>query len=121
MGLSRGRWEGDSLIVETSNFNGTIGVTGNGRLMPTSGALRMTERFTGVYGDTIQCEATIDDPGTWKGPWRVSFPLRRDDAYGFYEYVCHEGNSAMRNMLSAGRAAERAGTQAGCPTLRPRH
>jgi hypothetical protein len=107
MGIPRGRWEGDTLVVETSNFNGTIGVTGNGRLMPTSDALKMVERFTRTSADTIQYEATVDDPKTWTGPWRVSFPLRRDDSYGFFEYACHEGNNAMRNILSAARAEER--------------
>jgi hypothetical protein len=107
-GIARGRWEGETLVVETTNFNGTIGVTGNGRLMPTSDALRMVERFTRVDADTIQYEATVDDPKTWTGPWRVSFPLARDDSYGFYEYACHEGNNAMRNILSGARAAERA-------------
>jgi hypothetical protein len=106
-GLARGRWEGDTLVVETTNFNGTIGVTGNGRLMPTSDALKMVERFTRIDANTIQYEATVDDPKTWTGPWRVSFPLRRDDDYGFYEYACHEGNNAMRNILSGARAAER--------------
>ena len=106
-GLARGRWEGDTLVVETANFNGTIGVTGNGRLMPTSDALKMVERFTRVDANTIQYEATVDDPKTWTGPWRVSFPLRRDDDYGFYEYACHEGNNAMRNILSGARAAEK--------------
>ena len=107
IGVARGRWDGDTLVVETSNFKGTIGVTGNGRLMPTSDALRMTERFTRVDADTIQYEATLDDPKTWTRPWKVSFPLKRDDGYGFYEYACHEGNNAMRNILSGARAAER--------------
>jgi hypothetical protein len=107
MGIPRGHWEGDTLVVETANFNGTIGVTGNGRLMPTSDALKMVERFTRTSADTIQYEATIDDSKTWTGPWRVSFPLKRDDNYGFFEYACHEGNNAMRNILSAARAEER--------------
>jgi hypothetical protein len=106
-GIARGRWEGDTLVVETTNFNGTIGVTGNGRLMPASDALKMIERFTRIDAKTIQYEATVDDPKTWTGPWRVSFPLQRDDDYGFYEYACHEGNNAMRNILSGARAAER--------------
>jgi hypothetical protein len=106
-GIARGHWENDTLVVETTNFNGTIGVTGNGRLMPTSDALKMVERFTRVDANTIHYEATVDDPKTWTGPWRVSFPLRRDDDYGFYEYACHEGNNAMRNILSGARAAER--------------
>jgi hypothetical protein len=108
MGESRGRWEGDTLVVETTNFNGTIGVTGNGRLQPTSDALKMIERFTRTSADTVQYTATVNDPKTWTGPWTVSFPLKRDDGYGFYEYACHEGNNAMRNILSGARADERA-------------
>jgi len=107
MGEARGHWEGDTLVVETTNFNGTIGVTGNGRLQPTSDALTMTERFTRTGADTVQYQATVNDPKTWTGPWTVSFPLKRDDGYGFYEYACHEGNNAMRNILSGARAAER--------------
>jgi hypothetical protein len=108
MGEARGHWEGDTLVVETANFNGTIGVTGNGRLQPTSDALTMTERFTRTSAETVQYQATVNDPKTWTGPWTVSFPLKRDDGYGFYEYACHEGNNAMRNILSGARAAERA-------------
>jgi len=107
MGDARGRWDGDTLVVETTNFNGTIGVTGNGRLRPASDALRVIERFTRTGPDTIEYRATVDDPRTWTTPWTVSFPLRRDDAYGFYEYACHEGNNAMRNILSGARAAEK--------------
>jgi hypothetical protein len=106
-GDARGHWEGDTLVVETSNFNGTIGVTGNGRLRPTSDGLKMVERFTRTGRDTLQYRATVDDPKTWTGPWTVTFPLERDDSYGFYEYACHEGNNAMRNILSGARAAER--------------
>ena len=107
-GLARGHWEGDTLVIETANFNGTVGVTGNGRLMPTSDSLRMVERFTRTDANTIQYEATVDDPKTWTAPWRVSIPLKRDDDYGFFEYACHEGNNAMRNILSGARASERA-------------
>jgi hypothetical protein len=107
MGDARGRWDGDTLVVETTNFNGAIGVTGNGRQRPASDALRVTERFTRTGADTIQYQATVDDPRTWTAPWTVSFPLTRDDAYGFYEYACHEGNHAMRNILSGARAAEK--------------
>ena len=106
MGIARGRWDGDTLVIETTNFKGTIGITGNGRLMPASDALKMVERFTPVDANTIQYEATLDDPKTWTRPWSVSFPLTRDDDYGFFEYACHEGNMAMRNVLSAARAAE---------------
>ena len=107
MGDARGHWEGDTLVVETTNFNGTIGVTGNGRLRPASDALRVTERFTRTGPDTMEYRATITDPKTWTAPWTVSVPLKRDDGYGFYEYACHEGNNAMRNILSGARAAEK--------------
>jgi hypothetical protein len=107
-GDARGRWDGETLVVETTNFNGTIGVTGNGRLRPTSDGLRMVERFTRTGPDTLQYRATVTDPNTWTAPWTVTFPLERDDSYGFYEYACHEGNNAMRNILSGARAAERA-------------
>ena len=106
-GDARGHWEGDTLVVETANFNGIIGVTGNGRLRPTSDALRMVERFTRTGANTLQYRATVTDPKTWTAPWTVTFPLERDDSYGFYEYACHEGNNAMRNILSGARAAER--------------
>jgi hypothetical protein len=107
MGDARGRWDGDTLVVETTNFNGAIGVTGNGRLRPASDAMRVTERFTRTGPDTIQYQATVTDLKTWTAPWTVSFPLKRDDAYGFYEYACHEGNNAMRNILSGARASEK--------------
>ena len=107
MGDARGRFEGDTLVVETTNFNGTIGVTGNGRLRPASDALHVTERFTRTGPGTIEYRATVTDPKTWTAPWTVSFPLKRDAGYGFYEYACHEGNNAMRNILSGARAAEK--------------
>ena len=92
----------------TQGQQATIRVTGNGRLMTTSDSLSMVERFTRTDANNIQYEATVDDPKTWTGPWRVSFPLKREDDYGFFEYACHEGNNAMRNILSGARAAERA-------------
>jgi hypothetical protein len=70
-------------------------------------ALHLTERFTRIADDTMRYEATIDDPGTWTRPWSVSLPLRLDPGYGMHEYACHEGNYAMRNILSGARAAER--------------
>ena len=111
MGVARGHWDGDTLVVETTNFNGTIGVTGNGRQRPASDAMRVTERFTRTGPHTIQYQATVNDPRTWTAPWTLSFPLERDDAYGFYEYACHEGNNAMRNILSGARADEKAATR----------
>jgi len=105
MGYSRGRWEGNTLIVVTKNLNGMTGVGGNGGGR-TSGKLTITERFTMLDANTLQYTATIDDPGTWTRPWTLSFPWKREPVYGMFEYGCHEGNYAMRNMLSASRAAE---------------
>ncbi len=107
MGDARGRWEGNTLVVHTTNFNGKTGAQANGNLLMTSGALELVERFTRTGPDTIQYEVTVTDPGTWTRPWGVAFPLRRDPNYGMFEYACHEGNHAMSNMLSAARAEER--------------
>jgi hypothetical protein len=105
MGDSRGRWEGNTLVVVTKNLNGMTGVGGNGGGR-TSERLTITERFTMLDADTLQYTATIEDPGTWTQPWTLSFPWKREPVYGMFEYGCHEGNYAMRNMLSASRAAE---------------
>src|SRR5688572_27742471 len=106
MGDSRGRWDGDTLVVVTRNLNGATGIGGNGG-GPTSRGLTITERFTMLDANTLQYTATIDDPGTWTRPWTLSFPWKRQPIYGMFEYACHEGNYAMRNMLSASRAAEK--------------
>jgi hypothetical protein len=107
MGDPRGHWEGNTLVVQTTNFNGKTGAQANGNNLMMSDALELVERFTRTGPDTIQYEATINDPKTWTRPWSVSFPLRRDPSYGIFEYACHEGNNAMRNILSASRAEER--------------
>jgi hypothetical protein len=107
MGDPRGRWEGRTLVVETTNFNGKTGSLGrNGNGNPTSEALRLIERFTRRDRDTLDYSMTIDDPRTWTRSWTVAFPLVRDPDYVMYEYACHEGNYAIRNILSAFRAAE---------------
>jgi hypothetical protein len=106
MGDSRGWWEGDTLVVETTNLNGRNGVGGNGGGQ-TSDRIKLTERFTLLDGDTLQYQVTIDDPGTWTQPWTIAFPWKRDQSYGMFEYACHEGNYAMFNILSGSRAAEK--------------
>jgi hypothetical protein len=110
MGDSRGHWEGNTLVVVTKNLNGMTGVGGNGGGR-TSTKLTITERFTMLDKDTLQYTATIDDPGTWTKPWTLSFPWKREAVYGMFEYACHEGNYAMRNMLSASRAADAGGSK----------
>jgi hypothetical protein len=107
MGDARGRWEGTTLVVETTNTNGLTGSLGrNGNGNPTSTALRLVERFTRRDRDTLDYSVVIDDPQTWTRPWTVAFPLIRDDAYTIFEYACHEGNYAIPNMLRAFRATE---------------
>ena len=104
LGDSRGRWDGDTLVVETTNFTDRTNVGGARH----SEALKVTERYTRVDADTLELKITIDDPQTWTGPYTLSLPLKRDDGYGMYEYACHEGNLAMFNILSGARADERA-------------
>jgi|KBSMisStaDraftv2_1062788.scaffolds.fasta_scaffold24509_2 hypothetical protein len=107
MGDSRGHFEGNTLVVRTTNFNGGTGAQANGNLMITSAALEVVEKFTRTGADTIQYEVTVNDPKTWTKPWTAAFPLKRDPAYRFFEYACHEGNHAMSNILSGSRADEK--------------
>jgi hypothetical protein len=108
MGDARGWWDADTLVIETTNFNGRTGsYARNGDGNPTSTALRLLERYRLQDVNTLLYEVTVDDPQTWVRPWKVAFPLRRDETYVLYEYACHEGNYALRNILSAARVAER--------------
>jgi hypothetical protein len=106
MGDSVGRWDGATLVVDTTNFNGKTGIGANGRAIYHSDALHVVERFTRTDANTIQYEAVIDDPKTWTRPFTIAFPLKRDMGYGMFEYACHEGNYGLRNILSAARAAD---------------
>ena len=113
-GDARGRWEGNTLVVETANYNayGTIGtnIASRGlRGIQQSEALRIVERFTRVDDNTIGYEVTIDDPGPFTEPWTVAMPLNKDSTYGIFEYACHEGNYGLENSLRAGRAEDAAG------------
>jgi len=108
MGDPRGAWDGGTLVIDTTNFNGRTGSLGrNGNGNPTSEALHLVERLTLVDANHLQYEVTITDPQTWTRPWTVRFPLARNDGYAMYEYACHEGNYAMPNILSAQRSAEK--------------
>jgi hypothetical protein len=104
-GDARGRWEGDTLVVDTRHFNGKSWIATNAaagwlRGIPQSEACHLVERFTRVDAKTIQYQATIDDPNVYTKPWTVAFPLNKDDGYRIFEYACHEGNHALENMLS---------------------
>jgi hypothetical protein len=105
MGDARGRWEGNTLVVETTNFlpNKTgIGLNGGGT--PTSDALKVTERFTRTGPDTMNYQAVIDDPKTFTKSFTIGYPVTQEPGYQIFEYACHEGNYAMHNSLSGARA-----------------
>ena len=106
LGDARGRWEGNTLVVETSNFTDrtAIGVNGNGTF--NSESLRLVERFTPVSPATVEWRVTVNDPGTWTKPWTFALNLTKDATQDVFEYACHEGNYAMKNILSAARADE---------------
>jgi len=106
MGDSRGHWEGNTLVVETTNFNGKIGIGGSG---PTTDALKIVERFTRTAPDELSYDVTISDPGTWTKPWKIHMPYKLDPHYVVYEYACHEGNYMMLNALKGAREREKAG------------
>src|SRR5688572_12988929 len=109
MGHSRGRWEGNTLVVETTNFNNrTSGISVNGGANRHSDEMTVTEHITRVAPDLLVWRMTFDDPKTWTRPFTVELPLRRDDTYGMFEYACHEGNYSLFNILSGARADEAA-------------
>jgi hypothetical protein len=97
-GDPRGHWEGDTLVVETTNFKGEF----FGRMSAADENLKVTERFTRVAPDILLYQFTVDDPTAWTAPWSGEIPLTRTDGL-LYEYACHEGNRGMQNILSAGR------------------
>jgi hypothetical protein len=104
MGVSRGRFEGNVLVVDTTNFTDRtqVGVNGNG--LPTSDALRLTERFIPVSADVLRWEVTVNDPKTWTQAWTFGMPLRKDASQAIFEYACHEGNYAVPNILTGAAA-----------------
>jgi len=116
-GDPRGHWEGNTLVVETTNFNdkgwiATNAASGRIRGVPHSDALRLVERFARVDADAISYEVTIEDPNVYTRPWTVAIPLSRDESYQMFEYACHEGNKAIEHVLSAARAEERRAAEA---------
>ena len=111
MGDSVAKWEGDTLVVETANYNdrGMIASSSAGARLkgvPVTEDLHVVERFTRVSDNTVMWSATITDPEIYTQPFTISMPLTRDDEYVMYEYACHEGNYAIPNILNAGRARE---------------
>jgi hypothetical protein len=111
MGDSRARWEGNTLVVDVTNYNSRGWIASSaagGRIkgIPITEKLHVVERFTRTGPDTLQYEATIDDPDIYTQPWKVAFPLTRDPEYRIYEYACHEGNQAVGKILRGARVQE---------------
>jgi hypothetical protein len=100
LGDSRGHWEGDTLVVDTTNVSDKRDMRGS------SSGLHVVERFTRTAADTLMYRFTVDDPATWTTPWSGEVPMRPLDGL-VYEYGCHEGNRSLGNVLSGARAAER--------------
>ena len=111
MGVSRGHWEGNTLVVETSNIRtgasplnmATIGAPANNTI-PMSPQAHVTERFTMTGPNQIVYEMTFSDPVYWTAPWKVQTDWTRNEKYKFYEYACHEGDEQVRNYITASRA-----------------
>jgi hypothetical protein len=111
LGDSRGHWEGNTLVVETTNFTDKDAIGSNGAGYPGdpgyhSDQMKLIEKFTRTGPKTLEYRATVDDPKTWTKPWTMLIELARDDNYQIMEYACHEGNYAMTDILSGARVAE---------------
>ena len=105
MGDSRGRWDGDTLVVDTTNFTDRTSFRGSGE------NLRLVERFTRVDRDTIDYRFTVEDPTTWTRPWTVAYPIVKTDG-PIYEFACHEGNYGLKDILTGARYEERVADEA---------
>ncbi len=113
-----GHWEGSTLVVDITGFNGhsqiaTSAATGRIRGMPETENLHVVERFTRVNENTINYEVTINDPPMYSKPWKVQIPLSREPDYQIYEYACAEGNQAVGLILKGGRAQDATAAKAG--------
>jgi hypothetical protein len=100
LGDSVGRWEGDTLVVDTTNFSDKT------RFRGSSENLHVVERFTRTGPQTLRYQFTIDDPTTWTKPWTAEYTWPATDKF-IYEYACHEGNYALGNILRGARQKER--------------
>jgi hypothetical protein len=107
-GDARARWQGDTLVVDTTNFKETRGhVRQYGSFDGGSSEMRIVERLTRVNADTIKYEGTVIDPTMFAVPWTLSLTLKRDESYRLYEYACHEGNYSMSVRLRGARTTEK--------------
>jgi hypothetical protein len=108
LGDSRGRWEGDTLVVETTNLTGETSIGANGNGLRHSDKMTMVERIRRVADDVVQYQLTVIDPETYPRPFTISIPLTPLDGGTILPYECHEGNGAVKNALAGERAEERA-------------
>jgi hypothetical protein len=106
MGDARGHWEGDTLVVDTTNFTNKTNFRGSGE------NLHLVERFTRVDADTLNYEFSVDDPTSFTRSWTAAIPMVKTPG-PIFEYACHEGNYGMTNLLSGARAEEKAARDAG--------
>ena len=106
MGDARGRFDGDTLVVETTNFTNRTHFGYNNRY--NSEKEKIVERFTPIAPGKLNWEVTIDDPEVWTRPWTFAMTLTKDDSQRIFEYACHEGNYGLRDILSGARAEDRA-------------
>ena len=104
-GDARGHWEGDTLVVESTNFSDKTSFRGSGKNM------RLIERFTRVGPERVRYQYTIDDPESFEKPWTALIPMKKTDQ-PMYEYACHEGNYSMLTMMEGARADDRAAAEA---------
>jgi hypothetical protein len=102
LGDARARWDGNTLVIETTNFTNRTHFGYNNRF--NSEAFRLVERFTPVASDRVQWEVTFNDPEVWTRPWTFTMPLIRDDSQQIFEYACHEGNRGLEHILKGARA-----------------
>jgi hypothetical protein len=118
VGISRGHWEGNTLVVETRNSNGRVQAAAQGPMtgQTFSGAtedMKITERFTRVSPDRVDYRFTVEDPRTWTRPWTAEVPFERMDPQGpFFEHACYEGNYSIANMLTNARVLEKRAAEA---------
>jgi len=106
MGDGRGHWEGNTLVVETTNFKKDIGMNGINQALLTE-ALKITERIQRVAPDQLVDDLTVEDPGTWTRPWTMHIPYKMDNTYTIYEYACHEANYGLADILRGARVKEK--------------
>jgi len=108
MGDSRGRWEGNTLVVETTNLTDQTSIGANGNGLRHSADMKIVERFTRTEADVLKYEVTVDDPKTYTRPFTITIPLLSPPGFQLLPYECHEGNRGMPNALSAERVEDAA-------------